>query len=334
MFELHPKAALARCLYFSGALNLCEWRRRGRLIVFNYHRIRPAGKFATPLHDGVFGPDEATFERQIAWLRANTRVLSEQDLLEILDSRRCPAEPCAMITFDDGYRDNFELALPLLLRHSAPAIFFIPDDLIAARRLGWWDVVSYLVKSAWKQEIVFEGRAYSLRARPAAIAALERAVSLAGADRTGGLLRKLAEACAVSLPAAELQDAQLMTWDHVRVLARAGMAIGSHSHTHAVLAALDGPGQRRELALSKQRLEEETGRPVHTVAYPVGGPEHFTRETCEIARECGYGAGFSFATGTNRWAAMDRFAIARVSAPAAMPLFAAKARIPDFFATR
>jgi len=130
------------------------------------------------------------------------------------------------------------------------------------------------------------------------------------------------------------QDAELMTWDEIRELRNGGMSIGSHTNTHTVLATLPGEEQRRELEESKAALEERLGAPVRSIAYPVGTPAHFTAETCRLAQEAGYEAAFSFATGTNSWPRIHRFAIGRVSAPDRIPLFIAKVRMPLMFAAR
>src|SRR5260370_15063751 len=112
------------------------------------------------------------------------------------------------------------------------------------------------------------------------------------------------------------------------------MAIGSHGNTHTVLATLDPGAQKQELEITKSILERQITRPVTSIAYPVGGREHFTMETETAAEQCGYRLAFSFATGTNSWNGMDRYAIGRVSAPVSVSLTVAKARIPAFFALK
>src|SRR5260370_1733890 len=134
-----PKAALAGMLYRCGLLDIVGVGVRGKLIVFNYHRIAPdARTFTTPFDEGVFGPPPSIFEQQVAWLKRNMRLLSERELIGIIDSGRHPSEPCALITFDDGYLDNYTLAYPILNRLGAPAVFFLPSHLIVSRTPGLW----------------------------------------------------------------------------------------------------------------------------------------------------------------------------------------------------
>src|SRR4051812_40874806 len=106
-----PKAAMAGVLYRSGLLSIGGVGVNGKLIVFNYHRITPdEPSFSTPLDEGVFGPGPSVFEQQVCWLKRKMRLLSERELIEIMDTGDYPSEPCALITFDDGYLDNYTLA--------------------------------------------------------------------------------------------------------------------------------------------------------------------------------------------------------------------------------
>src|SRR5579875_3633958 len=137
-----PKAQLSEVLFHSKILDRVNLAPSGSLIIFNYHRIRPDGEFSTPFNDGVFGPTVTVLEQQIAWLAQYTNIVGESELLQALKSGKPLNGRCSMITFDDGYRDSYTLAFPILERYRTPAIFFIPTDAIGSRRLGWWDIIS------------------------------------------------------------------------------------------------------------------------------------------------------------------------------------------------
>src|SRR5437763_12447555 len=97
-----PKAQLADWLYRCGLLDIRGFGEKNRLIVFNYHRIPPAAEFTTPFDEGVFGPPTAIFEEQIAWLKRNLRLLSEAELIDIIDSGKNPSEAGGLITSGNG----------------------------------------------------------------------------------------------------------------------------------------------------------------------------------------------------------------------------------------
>lgn len=329
------KAFLAGWLHCSGCLRLLRGAGRGRLVVFAYHRIRPDGAAADhPFDDGVVGPTASVFAKQVAWLRRQTRVLSEDDLLQIIALGRAPDGLNTMITFDDGYRDNYTLALPILRQMGVPAMFFIPTQPIETRTLGWWDVIAYVIKRTTRPSVALEGVQVDLAGRPReeAIRTLQRLMKTRPAQTTASLAGRLAEACGVPLPSPQAQDREIMTWDHIRELAAQGFGIGSHTHTHRVLATLGAQEQEEELRRSKAVIERQIGREVRSLAYPVGGYAHFTLETQALAARCGYALGFSFNTFVNQPGPVNRFDIKRIEGPRSAELLAAASVLPEVFA--
>ncbi len=311
------------------------------LVVVNYHRIRPAasaGFFSTDFDENVFGPTVEEFRSQMQWLKANRCVLSEADLLAALRSQRperyLPASP-ALVTFDDGYVDNYTLALPILKELGIPAIFFISTQAVEERKLGWWDLISYLLKKSERDWIEFQGKRIELsKARDALRNELLQQMKWEASEVTAGLLSQLAEACEVPLPGPEISGRELMSWQEIREAMNSGIAIGSHTHSHRVLATLDLESQQLELARSKLILEDKLGQPVRTLAYPVGGYEHFHMETLTLAQRCGYEAAFSFLTGCNPVAELQRFDLRRVSGPEELSLFVSMLSLPGVFCRR
>ena len=90
------------------------------------------------------------------------------------------------------------------------------------------------------------------------------------------------------------------------------MRVGSHTHSHRILARIDEEAQRHELRLSRSILERETGAAVDVLAYPVGGPADFTPVTEAITRDCGYRAAFSCHGGANRPGRSNLYDIKRI----------------------
>jgi peptidoglycan/xylan/chitin deacetylase (PgdA/CDA1 family) len=330
------KELLANLLYHSGL-----WRPVARLlpkglVVLNYHRIR-ADRPAEPclLDEGVFGPTQSVFERQVKWLKSNFEVLSESELLDVCGAPEFRGRYAA-ITFDDGYRDNYDLAFPVLKAHAAPAIFFIVPEFIDERRIGWWDQIAYLVKLSDKPAIELRGETIPLGERKAAaICTLHGWMKLKPAAETAGLIEDLEKACGVPLPDFDLRDRQVMTWEQIREVAAEGVTIGSHTQTHRVLAQLPEEDQRWELAESRAALEAKLARPVRTLAYPVGGYKNFTAVTMRIARDCGYRGAFSFHTGINRPGDGNPYNLRRIAPDDAFgPMFACGAALPETFTWR
>jgi peptidoglycan/xylan/chitin deacetylase (PgdA/CDA1 family) len=304
----------------------------GRLVIFGYHRIRADERQTTPFADELYGPTIAEFERQMRWLLRHADILSEDALLRRLNGVGRSRRLAAMVTFDDGYRDNYTLAFPVLQRLRIPATLFVPALNIEERRLGWWDLIAWLVKRTTRKEIELDGVWYDLtNGRGRAISLLQRRMQFERQERTRGLVERLAEACRQVLPNPREQSAEIMSWEELREVSDGVVAVGSHTHTHRVLATLDPDAQREELEESRKLLELRLSRPVRSIAYPVGGYRHFTADSMALAEQCGYLLGYSFWTGFNRWKSIERFDVKRIGAPSPPALFAATAALPEIF---
>lgn len=302
------------------------------LVVLNYHRVRRGDlPMETAFEEGVFGPAAPEFDRQMGWISKNTEVLTESELIERVDGGKEFGSPSSVVTFDDGYVDNYETAFPILRKHAVPAIFFIPTGLISSRQLGWWDVLAYLVKRSRRGSILIDAEEISLADRKQAISRLISKFKQQHGEPAPYSMERLSDACGVPLPGIELQGRELMTWEQIREVSRNGISIGSHTHTHPVLSKLGAESQREELRMSKEILEREVGKPVRSIAYPFGGSLHFGRDSMSIASECGYEIGFSFHGRANRGGRMDRYGISRVRAPDDFELMTASTLLPEIF---
>jgi peptidoglycan/xylan/chitin deacetylase (PgdA/CDA1 family) len=327
------KELLSKLMFRAKLLALLKEMRRDILVVFGYHRIRAHLDSAqTPFADDVYGQTAEEFDDHVAWLKENVHVLSEEELIACTESGMRPGRLGVALTFDDGYADNYTLAYPILKKHGVPAIFFIPSKLIEERMLGWWDLIAWILKRTDKPSIVWEGRTFHLPSeRDDAIRHFHRMMQLEPQSSTQDLIARLGELCGVEPPDPAVRHKELMTWEQLREVARDGIAIGSHTHSHRVLATLDERAQREELEQSKAMLEEKLGQPVRTIAYPVGGYRHFTEQTRRMARETGYKLGFSFCTGINRWGDISPYDVKRLGPPLSVSMLASTTVLPEVF---
>src|SRR5579859_5441981 len=139
----------------AGLLSLALWLRTRTpspwLPVLTYHR------FASPRTTGLFddGVEDTTpeaFDRQLSLLERWFTILELEDLLAFRAGKLLPPNP-VFVTFDDGYKDGLDVALPILQRHGVKATFFVATDYIDQRRLFWWDRIHVVVKSSRKESI-------------------------------------------------------------------------------------------------------------------------------------------------------------------------------------
>jgi len=324
------KLLLSKLLYFTNVLNLFRIFSSRKLIVCNFHRIYYNNKH-TEFDNGVFGPSLAQFTANISWLKRHTHILSAENLLEIIYNNRELNKPSTLITFDDGYIDNFTLAYPVLKQLNVPAIFFIPTDQIETRQLGWWDLIAYIVKKTRKKSIMLSNETIELINPFDAITKLHNTMKTMPFDNNINLIDKLSEVCDVPFPDKEVQSKELMTWDQICEVSNNGITIGSHTHSHRVLNTLNIEDQHDEMLLSKQILENKSKREVFALSYPVGNYNHFSEETMNAARNIGYKLGFSFSNGINYQGSINPFDIKRAGIPYEKEIFASSLSLPKVF---
>lgn len=295
---------LSRGLLWTGLTHLVAvLPERDSLLVLNYHRI---GNANDDLFDPeVFSATAEEFNEQIAYLKRHVSVVSLDEALGFLDgsvkdrARRCRV----LITLDDGYLDNYDIAFPILRSHGVQGVFFLVTGFVGSGLVPWWDHIAYLVKTARR-------RSFSLR-YPVPLTVDIDKNGLTMSLRTILSLYKKPENCAPERFITELAEEadadvppqmqpRFLGWKEAREMASNGMVIGSHTHSHPVLSQLRPEQQFEELSKSRALLKEHLGREVDVLAYPVGALSSFTRVTQVTAQEAGYRAAFSFYGGTNR----------------------------------
>ena len=316
---------LARVLGWTGMLRLIEraaiaWRPS--LVVLTYHRIAEPG--ADRFYDPVISATPASFRAQVRWLRDHVRLLTLDELIGRVQTDSFWQGPVVLLTFDDGYRDNFDVAVPILREHNVPATFFIPTEFVESPRLPWWDYIAFVIKQTQVPRFTLErnsnGDALPLvidletMPRSLAIMTIVRAFLDESITEERWFLEQLAKRTEVDVNGENLGRALFMTWDQVQALAdsNAGLTVGSHSHGHHKLAGLDDDSQRNELGRSKQILEAHLGREVRALAYPYGWLGTYTTATKRIAAEAGYYLAFASLEGVNRPDALDKFEVKRL----------------------
>ena len=299
------KKKLANFLYYSRLSAIfSKYPLHNKLVILNYHRIKESFSSRTVFDDGVFTTDIDQFTHQILWLKENTNIIGLDELDSMLreKSLKFSSRPNVMLTFDDGYIDNYTLAYPILKTLQVPAVFFLATGMVDRRELPWWDFIAYLFNNTRKEKLVFQENEFNLtKEKGEAVEFFLNRMKTTPSYSTQHLLPELSELLEVPPPPAEVTDMLFMTWDNVREMRRNGMFFGAHTHTHKVLTTLSSSEVRQELMLSKLIIEKELQEEVYSVAYPVGEVQLVPHNIAEIAASCGFRVGFTTNSGVNHW---------------------------------
>jgi peptidoglycan/xylan/chitin deacetylase (PgdA/CDA1 family) len=289
--------------------------RQRVLMVLNYHRIGNASE--SPYDPGIFSATTAQFDWQIRYLKRRFHMTTLDEAVAMATGE-APVQTSVLITFDDGYLDNYGAAFPILRSHGVQGVFFLPTAFIGTNHVPWWDVIAYILKNSrndvihlqYPKPIKVDLRRQGMEYGIANILRLYKSPATKQNDR---FIADLEVACQARAPAQNLERC-LMNWQEAREMQDAGMNFGSHTHTHEILSKLPIERQREELELSREALESHLRGRVDVLAYPVGCRHCFTPETMDAARSVGYRAAFSFYGGFNRPGMTDPFNVCRVGA--------------------
>jgi len=282
-----PTALAARVLVQAASPNSAQ-----RLSILIYHRVLAEHD---PLRPGE--PTRETFRWQMEAVDRVCNVLPLAEAVTRLRERSLPPRAAA-ITFDDGYADNAELAMPVLRELGLPATVFVASGFLNGGRM-FNDTVIEVVRRLLGKSVNLDGLAIAgvsgtrrladEQDRRALVAELLPHFKYAAPEQRDPMLWRL-----TALAPGPLPDDLMMRDDQVRALHRAGVGIGAHTVTHPILASLDDDRVRRELRDSRQYLESLIEAPVELFAYPNGKPgEDYSQRDVELVRATGFAAAMS-----------------------------------------
>lgn len=284
MLRALAKTAAAETLCRTGAGRLAgAWSaRRNDALVLGYHQVvedcdRSGGAIR------AMRISTRMLERQLDSVGRDHRFVSLDELGEHLEAGTPTARPLAAVTFDDGYRDFHEHAFPLLKRKGVPAAVFVVTDLLGTSRLQRHDRVYLSLAWLLAQDggparflRILAGlglprpalRSVGAGLRPNVFAAVRALLeTLTSADLERAVAAFDAESGA---PEAAHPELRPLTWEMVAEMSRAGITIGSHTRSHALLTHESRDRVREELRTSREMLETRLGTPVRHFAYPDG----------------------------------------------------------------
>jgi peptidoglycan/xylan/chitin deacetylase (PgdA/CDA1 family) len=306
---MNKRSMAALALMRSGAWRLLPiiLPQRG-LLVLNYHRVRddPESVF----DDGLWSATSKSFADQLRFCKANADVINPSDLSDILD-RPNDRSRYVMITFDDGYRDNYEVAFPILRDFGVSALFFVATGFIGTGKVPWWDEIARMVKALDKQHLKLPKWFDSPLPISSAFTAILRKYKSLPSEHADAFLLAVADEVNSTTFGRSCPDLW-MTWDMIREMQRQGMIIGAHTVTHPILSRSSMARQQYEIETSCQQITEEVGVWPDHFSYPVGGAKGFTLETMECVKNAGIGFAYSHYSGMTRFREWQNLNIRRV----------------------
>lgn len=279
--------------------------KQGSLSVLYFHRV-----FAVRDPLSANEPTGPEFDTLLGWVQRQFTVIPlSEGIVRLANGTLPPA--AAAITFDDGYRDNLEVAAPILRRRGLSATLFVASGFLDGG-IMFNDVVIETLRrtSCLKLEIPELGigpfQTDSLEERRQAIPLILKAIKHLPATRRSEIVQGLGVRAGIALP----RDL-MMTTAHLREFSRFGFEVGAHTENHPILASLPDDEARREIAGSRVALENLIDQKVGLFAYPNGRwALDFDQRHRDMAKAAGFDAAFSTEPGTCR-TKCDRWSLPR-----------------------
>ncbi|RFC55732.1 polysaccharide deacetylase family protein [Brumimicrobium aurantiacum] len=256
---------------------------------FLFHRVHPQ---RDPLWDPM---DLALFDKCIQYIAKKYEVVLFEDLAKD-KSALSKKNKFATIMFDDGYKDNFEYALPILEKYKVKASFYVVTDCIDKNVPTWTHVLehSFQATQIKNLELPFDILPKELQSK----SFLNDEDKLKFAAQLKPFLKTIPhqkrEEILLSIEK-QFNDVEppklMMNWEEVRALKERGHYIGSHSVTHSMLGTMEHEGDiEKELQESGNRIKEELGYFPTTISYPIGS---FDERIKKLSKKVGYSIGLA-----------------------------------------
>ncbi|MBL8521428.1 MAG: polysaccharide deacetylase family protein [Betaproteobacteria bacterium] len=315
------RALFAAALHASG-ISRVVYAVRGAFIdevrILAYHRVLPDWHEPSfPFDLELISASTEEFTWQMEHVRRHFNPIRFADLIAFQSGRGVlPSRPI-IVTFDDGFDDNFHHAFPVLRRLGIPATFFLSTGYIGGNQTFWYDWLCHLclMQHAAGKDFDFAGRVFPANGESRDRAFLDElflhAKSLPDPILRGAIAAS-EQRYSAAFPAGGFAESRPLTWDQVRVMAGSGMEFGSHAVSHPVLTRTSNEQLEHEIRQSKQTIEEQTGQSIEVIAYPVGEHFAFDQRVMNAVRSAGYLLGVSYLSGSNRIGQFDSYAVRRL----------------------
>jgi peptidoglycan/xylan/chitin deacetylase (PgdA/CDA1 family) len=266
------------------------------LTVVCYHRV------VDHVEPGMF-PEVASasptmFEQHLDMMGDDHNFVTIDDVVAWVERGAALPSRALLLTFDDGYGDNYDTAFPILKKRGLPAAFFIATGHIDTGEPLWWDMATTLISGATGTAVDLPLLGSVALPRPDERTLLATRWVAAAKALPNNVRLEALDSLAESVPhTASRGSSEAISWDQAREMSDAGMAFGGHTRSHPILSRMSPADARSDMADGLDRIREELGRAVVAFAYPNGGRDDFNPVHKQTLADLGVVVAFSLLSG-------------------------------------
>lgn len=309
-----------------------------KIIVLAYHRVVDIENLDNfPFDPNLISASSDSFSRQMDYIKDHFNCISLQDLIDHLNNKLLLPKRPIIITFDDGYRDNYEIAYPILKSRNIPASIFVATDYIGSNKIFWFDYIAYLIFHTSQNQLTLDDKQFiigktSESRRQCSEKILQYLKSLPNRARLDAI-EKIRLNLNIAVDEKDNPLSATLSWEHIKEMSQNRIEFGSHSKTHPILSQLEQKELIQELSESKSALEFHINKPINIIAYPEGGYNEYSISVILACKEAGYELGVSYVAGTQSENDISAFEIRRlhVENDISMEYFKSMLELPSIF---
>lgn len=284
--KVNPFINIASRFGLLDAYSLLKGYCKSQITILMFHRVGPA-KNAWLLPP----TDTSDFEDRMKYLSKTHKILSLNELATCLTAGKPLAKKVAVVTFDDGYRDNYRYAFPILKKYKIPATVFLITGHIDTGNLFWFDKIRYVIWNTKIKRLKLDGfEDFSLNSidnRLLSIYSITEKLKKLKDETKNHLVEKIINISKVDIPHDLGRDVNL-SWDEVKEMNEWGIEFGAHTISHPILTRIPLEQAKFEILQSKKEIEKRLGQSVYTFAYPNGTREDFNTGIIDLVRKSGF----------------------------------------------
>jgi peptidoglycan/xylan/chitin deacetylase (PgdA/CDA1 family) len=289
---LSVKKIAAVALYYSGAIRFLQALSDNSSLILAYHRILPkSSDDISFIQPGMYVTVE-TFEKHMAFISKHFNIMRLEDLKE--DPK--PKSAC-IVTFDDGWADNYTYAFPILKKYGIPATIFLSTNMIGSNNWPWPDRVTYYIHSIPLEDFLnmfgsilrkigqeFPGSSF-VSDKKGVIS--EQVINYMKTIDNRKIISLMDELDQIIFQQKKflIRARPWLTWNEIMEMRNGGLSFGSHTHNHLILSRIPLHQAREEIMRSKELLSEKIGETVVMFSYPNGD---YNVDLMRVVRESGY----------------------------------------------
>ena len=312
------KKTILKTFYNIGAFAPFHRLARDKVLILTYHR------FSREADPSKISADQ--FAAHLEYLKKYNRVLSLSEAAERLRNEKPLPRGATVITIDDGYRDAYDVAFPILKQFEMPATLYVVTDFLDGKCWLWTDLMRHVLTETKKDflRLEFENgesietKLQNEQQRLDTANRVNRRLKQMSNERKNAKIKEITDVLEVKIPALPSEKFAPVSWEQALEMDASGLSIESHTVTHPILTNINKAELDFELQTSKKRLETALGRTIENFCYPNGTLDAQVSQAVENA---GYKCAVTTRYGFNGKQA-NQFALNRIDALAAIENFA------------